>query len=210
MKVKTGRIREQNSLKILAAAEAEFVKHGFKGTSMQNIADAAELPKANVLYYFSSKKNLYVAVLSAIAERWDSNLDDMHESQDPGEVLNNYIRNKVDLAIQYPNASKIYATEIIQGAPNLKEHMRTGLRTWLREKTRVIEAWIAQGKMDRVDPNQLIFLIWSSTQHYADFEAQILTVSNKQEYDSDDVEQIKRFLCQVILKGVGLTPPGNA
>lgn len=207
MKAKTGRIREQNSVKILAAAEAEFVKHGFKGTSMQNIADHAGLPKANVLYYFSSKKNLYSAVLSSIADRWDSNLDEMHENQDPAEVLSHYIRNKVDQAIAYPDASKIYATEIIQGAPNLQEHMRTSLRAWLREKTRIIERWMDQGKMDRVDPNQLIFLIWSSTQHYADFEAQVLTVSNKQEYDREDVEQIKRFLCQVILKGVGLEPP---
>ena len=209
MKTKTGRIREENSSKILAAAEAEFVKHGFKGTSMQTIADAAGLPKANILYYFTNKASLYSEVLSQIAVRWDSTLEDMHVQQDPAEVLDRYIRHKVDLAIAYPNASKIFATEIIQGAPNLREHLRTTLRGWVRDKTRIIESWMEQGKMDRVDPYKLIFLIWSSTQHYADFESQVLTVSNKQEYDNDDVENIKQFLSQVILKGIGLKPPQN-
>ncbi|WP_156492624.1 TetR family transcriptional regulator C-terminal domain-containing protein, partial [Oleiphilus sp. HI0080] len=112
---KTGKIREQNRKNILAAAEDSFVKNGFKGTSMQSIADAAELPKANVLYYFKSKQALYLAVLDEIIRRWDESIDDMSEGDDPAEVLGNYIRAKVDLAIQYPNASKIFALEIIQG-----------------------------------------------------------------------------------------------
>lgn len=201
---KAGKIREQNRKNILAAAEHSFVKNGFKGTSMQSIADAAELPKANVLYYFKSKQALYLAVLDQIIKRWDASIEDMDEGDDPAEVLGNYIRAKVDLAIQYPHASKIFAMEIIQGAPNLQDHLRSNLRAWVREKGRIIQSWIDQGKMKSVDPEHLIFMIWSTTQHYADFDAQILTVTNKLEYDDEDVQRIKDLLCTVILGGCGL------
>jgi len=201
---KTGKIRAQNRKNILAAAEDSFVKNGFKGTSMQSIADAAELPKANVLYYFKSKQALYLAVLDEIIQRWNESIEDMSEGDDPAKVLGNYICAKVDLAIQYPNASKIFALEIIQGAPNLQEHLRSHLRNWVKEKSKIIQSWIDQGKMKSIDPEHLIFMIWSTTQHYADFDAQVLTVTNKQEYDEDDVKRIKDLLCTVILGGCGL------
>lgn len=205
-KYKPGKIREQNSSKILHAAENEFVKHGYKGTSMQSISDAAGLPKANVHYYFQSKSKLYNEVLKDITRRWNDILDDMTEDGDPVEILELYIRAKVELSVQYPNASKIFATEIIQGAPNLKDYIRTDMRQWVRSKTRIIESWIEQGKMKAVDPEHLIFMIWSTTQHYADFETQVLTITNKIEYEEDDVEKISRFLSHMILTGCGLTP----
>lgn len=201
---KTGKIRAQNRKNILAAAEDSFVQNGFKGTSMQSIADAAGLPKANVLYYFKSKQALYLAVLDEIIERWDAAINDISEGDDPAKVLGDYICAKVDLAIQYPNASKIFALEIIQGAPNLQDHLRINLRNWVREKTKIIQSWIDQGKMKDVDPEHLIFMIWSTTQHYADFDTQILTVTNKQEYDAEDVVRIKKLLCTIILGGCGL------
>jgi TetR/AcrR family transcriptional regulator len=205
-KYKPGKIREQNSYKILQAAENEFVKHGYKGTSMQSISDAAGLPKANVHYYFQSKSKLYNEVLKDITRRWNDILDDMSEDGDPVETLELYIRAKVELSVRYPNASKIFATEIIQGAPNLKDYIRTDMRQWVRSKTRIIESWIEQGKMKAIDPEHLIFMIWSTTQHYADFESQVLTITNKIEYEEDDVDKISRFLCHMILSGCGLTP----
>ena len=167
---KVGKIREHNSQKILLAAEQEFVKHGYKGTSMQVIADAADLPKANVLYYFKSKGALYAAVLTDILERWNEVLDELSEDDDPAETLARYIEVKVDLSISFPSASKIFAMEIIQGAPHLQDHLRTDMRRWVKDKSRIIESWISQGKMASVDPEHLIFMIWSCTQHYADFE----------------------------------------
>lgn len=205
-KYKPGKIREQNSQKILHAAEVEFVKHGYKGTSMQSISDAAGLPKANLHYYFTNKSKLYNAVLADIVQRWNEVLADISVDDDPAETLEFYIRTKVDLAIRYPNASKIFATEVIQGAPNVKDYLRTELRAWLKAKTKIIETWIEQGKMSKVEPEHLFFMIWSSTQHYADFEAQILTITNKIEYEAEDVEKISRFLCHMILTGCGLTP----
>jgi TetR/AcrR family transcriptional regulator len=203
---KSGSIRTRNSLQILDAAQAEFVLHGFKGTSMQSIADRAELPKANIHYYFKNKANLYQAVLEEIMFAWNVVLEDMNEESDPADVLSKFIHTKMQLSYSNPNGSKIFAMEIIQGAPHLIEHIRTDMRTWFKEKAQVIQSWIDQGKMRDVNPMHLIFMIWSTTQHYADFNTQILEVMNRREYDDDEIASITEFLTGMILRGLEINP----
>ncbi|MCG6489291.1 TetR family transcriptional regulator, partial [Vibrio parahaemolyticus] len=67
----SGEIRRRNQELILQAAADEFVKHGYKGTSVQAIADRVNLPKANILYYFKSKTGLYKALLQDILTLWN-------------------------------------------------------------------------------------------------------------------------------------------
>jgi len=203
-KQKTGSIRTRNSQQILQAAQEEFVLHGFKGTSMQSIADRAQLPKANIHYYFKNKANLYKVVLEEIMGAWNQVLADMTSQSDPAEVLTRFIRAKMQLSYTNPNGSKIFAMEIIQGAPHLKEYISKDMRHWVREKSNVINSWIDQGKMRKVEPSYLIFMIWASTQHYADFNTQVLEVMNRREYDDEEIENITQFLTDMILKGLDL------
>jgi len=111
----------------------------------------------------------------------------------------------MQLSYTNPNGSKIFAMEIIQGAPHIKEYISKDMRNWVREKTAVIQSWIDQGKMRAVDPTHLIFMIWATTQHYADFNTQVLEVTNRREYDDEEIEKITNFLTDVILTGVGLS-----
>jgi len=204
-KQKVGSIRTRNNQQILQAAQDEFVLHGYKGTSMQSIADRAQLPKANIHYYFKNKANLYQAVLEDIISAWNQVLADMTAESDPTDVLRKFIRSKMQLSYTNPNGSKIFAMEIIQGAPHIKEYISKDMRNWVREKTAVIQSWIDQGKMRAVDPTHLIFMIWATTQHYADFNTQVLEVTNRREYDDEEIEKITNFLTDVILTGVGLS-----
>ncbi|ACE85697.1 TetR/AcrR family transcriptional regulator [Cellvibrio japonicus] len=206
-KYKPGKIRDRNLTNILNAAEEEFVQNGYRGTSIQNIADRAGIPKANVHYYFKSKTNLYIAVLDNLIQLWNDFFDNITEDDDPACALDNFIRKKVELSYTHPRASKLFAMEMIQGAPHLKDYIRTQMRQWVRTKGKVIETWIEQGRMAKVDPVQLIFLIWSSTQHYADFDVQVLTIMNRAEYEPDMIEDISNFLSHMILTGCGLVPP---
>ncbi|MDK2778343.1 MAG: TetR/AcrR family transcriptional regulator [Pseudomonadota bacterium] len=203
-KYKTGKIRERNNENILSAAEQEFVLHGFKGTSMQAIADRAGVPKANIHYYFKNKANLYRTLLQNVLTVWNEELAEISPDSDPATVLERFIRTKVRLSYTHPNASKIFAMEIIQGAPYLKDHISVDMRQWVKEKTAIFQTWIDQGKMRPVDPTHLIFLIWSSTQHYADFETQVLEVTNKRKYEEEDIVRIGDFLADLILTGCGL------
>lgn len=202
-----GRIRERNREIILQAAEQEFVLHGYRGATIQGIAERAELPKSNVLYYFSNKKKIYAAMFDDILGRWNAIFSTVTVDDDPAEALASFIRTKVELARSHPTASRLFAMEIIQGAPFLMTHLRTNMREWVRGRAAVIQQWIDQGRMAAVDPVQLIFLIWSSTQHYADFQVQILMVENKAEYEKQDFDHAASFLTQIILRGCGLESP---
>lgn len=203
-KPKPGSIRERNYQLILAAAEQEFVLHGFKGTSMQAIADRAGVPKANIHYYFGNKATLYRKLLESIVNVWLGIIDDMNADSDPREVLEHFIRTKVRMSYSHPTASRIFAMEIIQGAPFLKDYLSGYLRNWVKEKTAIMNGWMAAGKMPATAPVQLIFMIWATTQHYADFETQILEVTNKREFDADDIRHTEDFLVGTILRGIGL------
>jgi TetR/AcrR family transcriptional regulator len=202
-----GTLRDNNYQKILAAAEKEFAQFGYKGASIQKIADRAGLPKANIHYYFASKEKLYLALFEHIIQLWNGYFDEVKVEDDPAEVLARFIHKKVELAYSHPLASKVFAMEIIQGAPHIRKYIRTEMRTWVRNKTTVIEEWIRKKRMKPVDPVHLIFLIWSSTQHYADFETQVLTIMNRAEYEREMIDDIARFLTDVILSGCGLKVP---
>lgn len=205
-----GRIRQKNEETILAAAEEEFARHGFKGTSMNAIAVRADLPKANLHYYFSNKLGLYTAVLANILELWDSTFNHLTADDDPAIALAGYIRAKMEFSRRYPLASRIFAMEIISGGECLSTHFNQDYRSWFRGRAAVFEAWIAAGRMDPVDPVNLIFLLWGSTQHYADFATQIAFVTGRKRMSKQDFADAADNLIQIILKGCGLTPPARA
>jgi TetR/AcrR family transcriptional regulator len=201
---KTGHIRAQSQHKILIAASTEFVLQGYKGATVQSIANRANLPKANILYYFKNKENIYHAVLEHTLQMWDEGIGDINPEDGPKVAIEKFIEAKVRMSFKHPEASKIYAMEIIQGAQHLKDFARTYQRKWVREKAQLFQQWIDSGEMLNVDPVHLIFLIWSATQHYAEFETQILTIMNRADYEEEDVEHVISFLTDIILRGCGL------
>ena len=201
-----GRIRQQNEEIILKAAEDEFARHGFKGTSMNAIALKAGLPKANLHYYFTNKLGLYIAVLSNIIELWDSTFNNLSAEDDPAQALSSYIRAKMEFSRRQPEASRVFAMEIISGGACLTEYFTQDYRTWFQGRAAVFQAWIDAGKMDPVDPVHLIFLLWGSTQHYADFATQICRVSGRTRLTKQDMQDASDNLIRIILKGCGLTP----
>lgn len=200
-----GRIRQKNQIRIIAAAEDEFVTFGFKGASMKRIAERAELPRANIHYYFKNKVDLYAAVLGDILEVWNSTITGINPDDDPKETLTAYIRAKVLSAKDSPNASRIFASEIIHGAPHIGNYLRQDYRVEVLKITNGFQSWIDQGKMDPIDPMHLLFMIWGSTQHYADFGVQVRAAMGKESLDDEDFERIIASITHMILKGCGLT-----
>ncbi|WP_166425706.1 TetR family transcriptional regulator C-terminal domain-containing protein [Paraglaciecola sp. 20A4] len=195
-----------NRTNILAAAEKEFAIHGFKGTRVQRIADRAELPKTNVLYYFKSKDGLYLALLQEILSLWNSSFDNAKAQDDPAEVLATYIADKMEISRLRPDASKIFALEIINGAPNLSSFFKDQHSSWMNSRVSVLRQWIELGKLPEIDPHYLLFNIWASSQHYADFSAQITELKG-QAMDQIEFANATKSLVKLILQGCGLTVP---
>ena len=201
---KPQKIRATSINKILSAAQDEFILQGYKGATVQAIADNAGMPKANVLYYFKNKENIYHAVLEQTLNMWDRGIGDILPEDGPKLAIEKFIKAKITMSFTNPKASKIHAIEIIQGAQHLQDFTRCYLHQWVEKKAKVFQCWIDNGEMPPIDPISLIFLIWSSTQHYADFDNQILTIINRTHYQEDDITRITNFLTDFILRGCGL------
>ncbi len=195
-----GGVGAMNRRKILQAAEKCFAQFGFKGTAVQKIADEAGLPKTNVLYYFKSKQELYVAVLEETLLLWNSRFDRATVEDDPADVLADYIAEKIEVSRTHPLSSKIFAMEIINGAPNLTGYFDEEHAKWMKGRLKLINNWIAAGKLAPVDGEYLLYTIWASTQHYADFAAQITRLRGKKMVKKD-FEDAKAQLVKLILGG---------
>ncbi|MEJ2444478.1 MAG: TetR/AcrR family transcriptional regulator [Exilibacterium sp.] len=204
MKYQKELVREANERKIVAAAELIFAQYGFKGATTERIAKQAGLPKANVHYYFKTKFDLYRRVLALILEEWMSAATVFDEYDDPRTALETYVRSKMMFSRSRPLASKVWANEILHGAQVLGGFLDTTLKTWLQDRVHVVEGWIAQKKIKAVDPHALFYMIWSTTQHYADFERQLVLLHGGQPFSDREYEQKIEQVVELILGSVGL------
>ena len=197
-------IRNENEVRIIRAAELMFAVKGFHGASMQQIADESGLPKSNVLYYFKSKKNLYRMVLENMLYDWMQASSTFENSDDPKEVITNYVEAKMQLAHDRPFGSIVWAKEIMSGAPVMEEFLSGSLKSWTHERVIMLRRWMDEGKISITDPDAFLYLIWSSTQHYADFKSQIEILNDKQEFSEDAFQDKTKALTQMILGSAGL------
>jgi len=198
------KIRKANINRILVAAEQVFANSGFKGATMDAIANLAGVPKANVHYYFATKAALYHRVIEDVCDHWLLAALPFDQSDDPATALAGYICAKMDQARQRPFGSRLWAMEIIRGAPAIKGYLHTQLKPWFEARTKKLDSWIAAGKMHAVDPHALLYMIWASTQHYADFSHQINVLNDDQDLSDGQFSHAKDQVCQIILTGVGL------
>ena len=199
-----GAIRQANQALILSAGERVFARAGFNGATMAAIADEAGLPKANLHYYFGNKQALYRAVLARTLHDWLVPLDDLTPEADPRAALEAYIRAKMAMSRERPDASRVFANELLHGAAEVGELMRTELRAMVQAKAAVIDGWIAAGRMAPVDATHLFFTIWAATQTYADFDAQVRAVLGRDELGPADHRRATEHVVALILRGCGL------
>ena len=196
------RIRLRNEARILDAAQEVFATYGYHGATIDEVADRAGISKPNLHYYFKRKRDLYLAVLRRTLEIWLVPLRELDPAGDPAVEIGNYIAHKVQLSRRFPAASRVFANEIVQGAPFLKRYLQTNLRKVVERKAAVIQHWIDEGKLAPIDPYHLIFLIWAATQHYADFLPQIKAVMSVPRLSQAHFRKVEQSLSRIILHGV--------
>ncbi len=194
------RIQREKRAAILEAALDIFSTHGFRGTSLDQIADRAGLSKPNLLYYFPSKDSIHRILLDRLLDTWLDPLREMNESGDPVSEIAAYIERKISLARDYPRESRLFAVEILRGAPHVYDTLAGPLRDLVDRKAEVMRGWSKSGRMADVDPYHLIFSIWAATQHYADFDIQVRAVLNTDEDRRFD--DASRFLTALYTRGL--------
>lgn len=199
---KKAQTRAENTRRIISAAEKVFAEKGVSGGTTQQIADEAGLPKANVHYYFPTKEGLYARVLDDILEEWKSDAAIFDTSEDPETVFRAYIRRKIEHSFTRPYASKVWAMEIIGRGHVFNEQLKSSFLKWNRKKVAQIRKWIREGKLAQVEPQYLMFAIWATTQHYADFEHQIRAVNKGKPLSRQQTEDAIESVIQLFLQGV--------
>lgn len=200
------RIQMENEERILDAALEEFAAHGFRGATIDRIADHAGMSKPNLLYYFRRKQDMYEALIARMLDTWLQPLRELDAVGDPLPELQCYIRRKLEMSRDFPRESRLFANEILQGAPRIKHLLESELKPLVDEKAKVLAGWMKEGRLNPVDPRHLIFSIWSTTQHYADFDAQVQVILGPDLGAEGRFEDAARYLDKLFLDG--LKPSG--
>lgn len=195
---------------ILKAAEIEFAEKGFEGATTSAIAARAGLPKANLHYYFATKTVLYRRVVEGVLSAWLDAAEVFDSGESAVEALALYIGAKMDLARERPLGSRIFAREVIRGAPVIQDFLETTLAEWVRSRSAIVTGWIASGELRSLDPKVLFYTIWATTQHYADFGTQIATLNGGAPLDDEGFAAAKRQVVATLLHGIGAQRPSDS
>ena len=190
--------------RILRSAEIVFASKGFSGASMERIAELAKISKQNLIYYFPNKDLLYKRVLKEILDIWIEKLSFLeHQEDSPEVVIANYVREKMQISRLYPNGSKVFAHEIISGAPVLKEYLISHLKPQFDRDVELVKSWINKGLIEEIDPQHLFFTIWAATQTYADFSVQMEVLLGKNSLSDEDFKRAELAVTDLVVRAIG-------
>ncbi|WP_105383439.1 TetR family transcriptional regulator C-terminal domain-containing protein [Neorhizobium alkalisoli] len=196
------RIQEEKEERILEAALDVFSSSGFRGSTIDQIAEAAGMSKPNLLYYFRTKEAIHRQLIDRVLFTWLEPLRAFDAEGNPEAEIRSYIRRKLEMARDFPRESRLFANEILQGAPHIEDELKGPLKELVDEKAEVIRAWARAGKIAGCDPYHLIFSIWATTQHYADFDVQVRAVLSQESAGDRRFEDAARFLEQLYMDGL--------
>ena len=196
------RIQQEKRELILEAALEVFSTHGFRGSTIDQIAEAAGMSKPNLLYYFRRKEDIHETLMERLLDTWLAPLRELDDSGDPIAEIRGYIRRKLEMARDYPRESRLFANEILQGAPRIMPMLEGELKTLVDEKAEIIKGWMRAGKIVKTDPWHLIFAIWATTQHYADFDVQVRAVLGPDRSGEGRFEDAAQFLENLFIHGL--------
>ncbi len=180
------RIQRDKTGKILDAALDVFSRFGFRGSTLDQIAECAGLSKPNLLYYYSGKEEIHRELLTRLLEAWLAPLQALDPAGEPIPEITLYVRRKLEMARDHPRESRLFANEIIQGARVIEDFLRGELRMQVDRTAAIIDSWSKDGRIAPINARHLIFSIWATTQHYADFEAQVRLVLGREDIAFDD------------------------
>ena len=206
--VKVSVARERLEHEILRAAKKLFAQRGFGGVSLDHIAREVGASKQNLLYYFPSKEELYRRVLHGVLDVWLSYMDALSQRpNDPERAIRDYIAGKLRFSREHPDDSRVYANEVVSGAPLFSAEIAERVIPALQADVAIFNRWAEQGLCRPVDGRHLMILLWASTQVYADWASQIGLVLGKSELDLEDFQAAENLIVDMVLRTVLVQVP---
>ena len=196
--------RQEIMRKILEAAIAEFSQHGFQGASTQAIAERAQLKKSQLHYYIEDKEALYSQVLGMVLDSWRSFfVSDAEPELTPRQALSEFVRVKLDYALEQPELSRIFTMEVLSGGARLENYW-PGAMEATHAKVAKINSWMADGALRPLYGRLLIMHIWALTQYYSDYTLQAEMLLESSLTVPEVRQKIEQELIEFVLSGAGL------
>ncbi|WP_321817684.1 MULTISPECIES: TetR family transcriptional regulator C-terminal domain-containing protein [unclassified Paraburkholderia] len=200
-KARQSRTEVMNTIR--RAAISEFSQHGFAGASTQAIAERAGLTKSSLHYYIADKESLYAEVLGDLMASWARLFEFEGESDEPAEILAQYIREKLKFTFKNPELSRIFTTELLSGGHRLAQFWPDAIASTNR-KVAMIEGWVKQGRIRTLDARLLIMHMWAMTQYYADYAMQAEKMLDTSLRSRKTQEHVLEELVGFVLAGCGI------
>lgn len=201
-KARKTKIQLRNEANILQAAREVFADWGYRGATMERIAELAEMSQPNIHRYFPKKADLYLTVLRETLAVWMAPLHDLDPDGDPDEELRRYIGAKMKSARLDPVSSRVFGHEMLDGAPVLTPYLASELKENVATFVAAVGKWVAEGKIKPVDANHLLLMIWATTQHYSDCSAQVTALLGITRMKKQDFDAAEHSICEIIIRGV--------
>ncbi len=164
------RIRARTEARILKAASIEFARKGLDGARIAEIAERAGLPHPNVYYYFRTKESIYRRLIGMLIADWDRALENISAERDPMAAISDYVRAKFEHARTHSTETRLFASEVMTGARFLTPSTRRHMRAITTRHAKVIDGWIAEGKIAPVDSRHFLVMIWATSEFYSFLE----------------------------------------
>lgn len=193
--------REELREVIRNAAIAEFAEFGLRGATTQGIADRAGMTKTKLHYHIDSKEELYQDALDHILGIWAELFEGIATDQGPEAFLSDYIARKVAFSLDHPEKVKMFTSEVMRGAPMLRDHW-AGSREDTRRAARRIEDWAEAGLIRKVDPMLLQFHIWAMTETWAVIGTELRFMMGLEQGGQVDRDHITAEITALVLGGL--------
>lgn len=196
---------ERSRTQILDAAERLFAAHGYQGTSLQDVGNAAGVSRGTPSYFFGSKEGLYRAVLqrkfAGVAQLLrDIRLDAAARGQKPEEVIAREIEGYIDFLVSHPTFVRLVQWEALDGAGRLAE-----MEGYLAAPLQALE--VIREETDRdcfrpVDPLQLMLSIAAMCWFPLSQKGTLMRALGENPFDPEFVERRKRHVVELVLDGI--------
>lgn len=111
--------------KILKEAQELFIKNGYKGTSVRDIAKASGTNVAMVNYYFQSKYNLFEIIFEETLDIFTKRIFETISSDLPFlELIESWIDTYYELLLEYPQIATFILNEVSLNPEGLTDRIK--------------------------------------------------------------------------------------
>lgn len=194
------RRREPDKIKarIVEVALEQFATLGYEGTSMRQIADAANTSLSLVAYHFSSKDGLWRAVMKIVFERSRGLRNSFDVNATATDRLRHWIVNLVALHAEFPAFHRLMTLECHKLSPRLLWIVESYTGEGYRQLTTLIREAQKEGTVRAIDAARLRYAIMAMAAVPFSISAEYELLTKKNPFSRKEIEHTVELINKLV------------